>query len=460
MVMLSNKKQLRLFALMILLLLSSSAMSLADGVDEYIEAQMKKRKIPGLALAVARAGEIVKAEGYGFADLEHNAPATPNTMFQSGSVGKQFTAFAVMMLVEEGGIGLDDPVCRRIDGSPDIWKDVTVRHLLTHTSGIREYSDLIDLRRDYTEKDMLGLASEQPLDFAPGEHWSYSNTGYVLLGMIIRDASGLYWGDYVHERIFTPLHMETARVISEDDIIPNRASGYRLVDGEIKNQEWVSPSLNSTADGALYVSVLDLVKWDAGLYTRRLLARESIEKMWTPTRLSDGRTVNYGFGWWIKEINGHKVVAHSGSWQGFQSYIARYVDDSLTVVTLANQADARLALIAHNVAGFYDPELRPIERKAIALSKESIGVITGRYELPSRKIVGISSEDGRLFVSYGDGPNKEFFAESGTVIFSREEDSKIEFIKNDKGEVLHLLFDRGVVERALKISGGGSGAGE
>ncbi len=451
MIILRNRTQIATFVSIILLLYSPSALSQTGSVDEYIKAQMKKRNIPGLALAVIEAGEIVKVKGYGFSDIEHNVPVRANTIFQSGSVGKQITSFAIMMLVEEGKIDLDDPINKYLDGSPGIWKDITVRHLLTHTSGIRDYEKKIDYRGDYTEEDFFKMASGQPLDFSPGEHWSYSNTGYVLLGILIKKVSGQYWGDFVHDRIFTPLKMETARVISEDDIILNRASGYRLVEGEIKNQEWVSPSLNTTADGALYVSVLDMAKWDAGFYTPELLSKTSLEEMWAPVKLNNGKVINYGFGWWFKDIRGHRVTAHSGGWQGFSAYIARYIDDSLTVVVLANQGDVKLALIAHNVASFFNPELRPDDRKVITLAQETLDSYVGRYELSSRLIVNVSRKDDKLLVSYGDNPKEEFFAESTTMFFAKDEDMEIEFITNEEGEATHLLFDWGVVEEAKRI---------
>ncbi len=325
-----------------------------DETDDYVQSHMQRQHIPGLSLAVVKKGKLILAKGYGLANVEHNVPAKPETIYQSGSLGKQFTATAVMLLVEEGKLRLDDKITKYLDGTPQAWKGITVRHLLTHTSGIKNYGpEDLNLRQDYAEKELLQKVVSFPMDFAAGEKWCYSNTGYMLLGIIIRRASGEFYGDYLRKRVFTPLGMETARIISEEDIVPNRAAGYRLVKGQLKNQEWVSPSLNTTADGSLYLTVLDLVKWDAALYTEKLLKRPSREQMWTPVKTTDGKSHPYGFGWSIGEFRGHKVVEHSGAWQGFQTYITRFVDDKLTVIVLANLGEANPGEIAHGVAHRY-----------------------------------------------------------------------------------------------------------
>jgi hypothetical protein len=264
-------------------------------------------------------------------------------------VGKQFAATAVMMLVEEGKVGLDDAITKYFPGAPDTWNNIKVRNLLSHTSGLAEYesdertgpSGPFYLRLDFTEDELLKKAEALPFDFQPGEKWSYRNTNYLLLGFLIRKVTGEFYGDYLHERIFKPLGMNATRIISEADIIPNRAAGYQLVKGELKNQDWVSPTFNSTADGALYFTVLDLAKWDAALYTEKLVKKSSLDQMWTVAKLNDGKPnkSNYGFAWTIDQMNGHRVIEHGGAWQGFTTYIARYV------------------------AALMPPELKPIEDK-------------------------------------------------------------------------------------------------
>jgi CubicO group peptidase (beta-lactamase class C family) len=344
-------------------------------VDALVRGEMKKQHIPGLALGVYRDGKIVRAQGYGFANLEWDVPVKPDTLFQSGSVGKQFVATAILMLVEEGKIGLDDPVLKYFSDSPDIWKNIKIRNLLTHTSGLSEYESEerskpggpFDLRLDFTEDELYAKIKAMPLDFQPGEKWDYRNTNYVLLGFLLHKLTGKFYADYLQERIFKPLGMTSTRLISEEDIIPHRAAGYRLVKGELKNQEWVSPTFNSTADGALYFTVLDLEKWDAALYTEKLLKKSSLEQMWTPVTLNNGKHYPYGFGWGVEEINGHRLIQHGGAWQGFTTDISRYVDDRLTVVVLTNldAGHSDPEKIAHGVAGIYLPAVKPVELKPI-----------------------------------------------------------------------------------------------
>jgi CubicO group peptidase (beta-lactamase class C family) len=324
-------------------------------VAEYVRAEMQRQHIPGLSLLVIQDSKIVLAEGFGLSNVELQVPAKAETVFQSGSVGKQFTATAVMMLVEKGKIGLEDPLSRYFADAPISWKEVTVRELLSHTAGFGDYPKDFNFRKDWTEDELLKIVEAIPLAYVPGTKWEYSNLGYLTLGILIHRATGEFYGDFLQKHIFKPLDMESTRIISEADIIPNRAAGYRLVEGELKNQEWVAPMVNTTADGSLYFTILDLAKWDAALYTERLLKRSSLDLMWTPVRLKDGQANkgNYGFGWFIDERVGHRCIHHDGSWQGFETAIDRYVDDRLTVVVLTNLAGAEPGKITQHIAEMY-----------------------------------------------------------------------------------------------------------
>ena len=328
-------------------------------VDDYIRSEMQSQQIPGLALAVIKDGQIVIAKGYGLANVEHQVPVKPETIFQSGSTGKQFTATAVMMLAEEGKINLEDKITKYFPDGPEAWRNITVRHLLSHTSGMTDYPQDFDLRRDYTEDELYQRIKSIPLAFQPGDKWSYSNLAYVMLGILIHKVSGKFYGDFLQERVFKPLEMTTARVISEADIVPNRAAGYRVENGQLKNQNWVSPSLNTTADGALYLTIHDMAKWDAALYTEKLLKKSSLEQMWTPVKLNDGKTHPYGFGWAVSEVRGRRLIEHGGAWQGFKAHISRYVDEKMTVILFANQIRANQTKLAHGVAAIVLPDLAP-----------------------------------------------------------------------------------------------------
>lgn len=337
-------------------------------IDEYVKTEMRRQKIPGVSLAVLRNGKIAHLKSYGLANVEHQAPVKPETVFQSGSIAKQFTAAAVMILVEEGKLSLDDKITKYFADAPEAWKNITVRHLLNHTSGMGDYPSEVDLRKDYTEDEYLAFIKKSPLIYETGARWDYSNIGYVTLGALVRKVTGKFYGDFLQERVFQPLGMTTARIISEADIVPNRAAGYRLENGELKNQEWVSPSTNTTADGSLYFTILDLAKWDAALYTDKPLKQSSLNEIWAPARLTDNKTKDYGFGWHTTKVGNRRVVHHGGAWQGFKSYIVRFPDDKLTIIFLANLWDMKDMKFARGLAALFYPQFalpktQPIEDK-------------------------------------------------------------------------------------------------
>jgi CubicO group peptidase (beta-lactamase class C family) len=340
------------------LLLSTSWVS-ADAVDDYIEKQLKSDSIPGLSLAVVRDGKIEKARGYGFADVELAVPATEHTVYQWASITKQFTATAIMLLAQDGKVALSDPITRYYTNAPSAWSNVTIRHLLTHTAGIRSYTDLPDFfktaRKDYESAELLALVTDRPLDFAPGEKWRYNNTAYFLLGLIVENVTGHSYGDFLAARIFKPLGMDTARVNHQFEIIRNRATGYDNRSNQVRRAEFVSPTQPYSA-GALVGTVLDLAKWDAGLYGDKVLPASVREEMWTPVKLNDGKTNNYGYGWQLGDVRGHRYVAHGGGIFGFSTFILRLIDDRLTVIVLCN-GGANPQNIARGVAGRYLPAL-------------------------------------------------------------------------------------------------------
>jgi CubicO group peptidase (beta-lactamase class C family) len=330
-------------------------------VEEFVRGEMVKQKVPGLSMAIVRNGQIVRAQGFGMANLEHDVPATSATVYQSGSVGKQFTATLVMMLVGEGKLSLDDRLSKFFPSGPAAWRDITIRHMLSHTSGISEkFYSTVDLHLEYPDTAIVRLIGAQPLDFAPGAKWSYSNPAYVLLGYIIGQVTGRFYGDLLEERIFVPLGMSTAMIINEPAIVPNRAAGYEMDSGRVVNQEWVSRKFNTTADGSLYLTVHDLAKWDAALRGDQVMPQAVLAQMWTPIRLNDGTTHPYGFGWSLGTVNGHRIIEHGGAWQGFKTFIARYEGDGLTVIVLMNQGNANPATFAHGIAGVIDPALKPL----------------------------------------------------------------------------------------------------
>ncbi|MDT9599721.1 serine hydrolase domain-containing protein [Sphingosinicella rhizophila] len=326
-------------------------------LDDYMTREMRERHVPGAAVAVLHKGEIVVAKGYGRATLEHDVPVTRDTIFQSGSVGKMFTAALVMKLVERGEIGLDDPLSQYLPDAPESWRPITIRHLLTHTSGVANYTGDFDFRRDYTDDELVKFAYALPLDFQPGSRWSYSNTGYVLLGIIVKKKTGTSYLDLLATEVFKPLGMKTAQGITEADIVPNRASGYQLVGGVLKNQDWVSPTMNRTADGSLYFSLNDMIAWARAVEKGEVLSAAGWTQVYAPVKLNSGNPYPYGFGWSLDEADGKPRLHHGGAWQGFRTYYSRYLGEDLAVILLTNSSSAEVSSFTDGIAKLWNPAL-------------------------------------------------------------------------------------------------------
>lgn len=359
-----------IFLVLILLALSPAFLAAqtkmqAEKVDLFVREKMKSKNIPGLSLAVVRDGKIILAKGYGMANLELNVPATEKTSYLIYSITKTFTAVATMILVEEGKISLDDPISKYLSDLPTVWNPVSVRQLLNHTSGINSFTThdkppcgTRKDERDYTQADVLNEVSCLPLDFAPGERWAYTDTGYYLLGMLIEKISGKTYDDFLRERIFAPLGMNDTRHHTNTKLIANRASGYSWKNGAYRNADWVNPVVEFS-NGGLISTVLDLAKWDASLYTGKLLKRTTFELMWTNAKLNSGEIVpSYGLGFGLTPYQKRKRVGHSGGGPGFATAITRFVDDKVTVIILSNadQEGFLIGEMANEIASYYFPQ--------------------------------------------------------------------------------------------------------
>ena len=365
---------------------SKSASS--ERIDKFVHNWMQKRHIPGVSVAIVRDGKVLRATGYGLANAELSVAATERTVYQLASVTKTFTATAVMMLVEEGKITLDDKITARLPDLPPAWGAVTVRDLLSHTSGIKSYTSVKDFhktaRKDYTHREILDLVAKEPLEFAPGEKWNYCNTGYFLLGMLIENVTGKKYGDFLSERIFKPLGMTQTRVNDLRDVIPDRAQGYSWDGHKLRNGEYVSPT-QPFAAGMLVSSVADLVKWDTALGTETLVKKSSLQQMWTPAKLNKGTDVEYGLGWEVRKVNGHRLIAHGGGIPGFSTYLSRFVDDRLTVIVLTNADGGSAVALARGIAGTLVPALAPNAEAPIAdTDPETTRRLRGVIELASK----------------------------------------------------------------------------
>ena len=348
----------------------ASHLSNTSKTDDALREEMTKRHIAGASVAVIRNGKVILARGYGSANVEQPVPAAAETIYQIGSTTKPFTATAIMMLVESGGISLDEEAAEYLPKLPAQYSEVTIRQLLTHTSGVNR-----DLRRgnvdDFTIDEFWKRLATAPISFKPGERWEYSNTGYILLGMIVESVAKKSYGEFLSERIFKPLGMKDTKYLEPPGNSRDRAVGYDWVEGAFRPSPYFSGGYGA---GGLVSTVIDLAKWDVGLDAEKLLNRSSLEQMWTPAKLSNGGLVSfdfrgeqssYGFGWFLTSYRGRRVVTHGGTVSGFSSQVMRFVDDKVTIIVISNSKSGadragHAEFITQRVADIHVPNLAPV----------------------------------------------------------------------------------------------------
>jgi D-alanyl-D-alanine carboxypeptidase len=343
-------------------------------VDDFVQSELKRQNIPGLALVVQQDGKVIYAKGYGYANLDQAMPATADQRFQIGSISKQFSAAAVMLLVEDGKMALDDKIGRYLGAVPPEWDAITVRHLLTHTSGLPHDLDpaleaVARTHGAYTTEEIIAILKGYKPVTTPGAAYAYSNTGYLLMGVIIEKVTGSFYGDIIQNRIFKPLGMTTARVIEFHDLSGN-ATGYRMVNNKLTALDMFNMPAGFQVyyrggAGGIEMSALDLAKWDASLSTEKILKKSSIDQMWTPAAVVEKATdytINYGLGWFISDYRGHPKVYHSGGMAAFTTDYLRYTNDKLTVIVLTNLGMVSdPEKISRTVANMYVPGILPAQ---------------------------------------------------------------------------------------------------
>ena len=325
----------------------------ADQTDDYIREQMARRQIPAVVVKVIQGGHELKTAAYGFANLELNVPATTNSVFEIGSITKQFTASCILLLQQEGKLSIDDKLGRHVPNIPASWTNVTLRHLLSHTSGIKSYTGLdgFALTRKLKQSQFVELIGKQPMEFQPGEGWKYSNTGFNLLGYVIENISGVSYWHFLRTRILAPLGMESTRDRNPANLITSRVAGYEQTNRLYLNRDYDLTDVFSA--GALVSTVEDLAKWNSALERTGLLSAASKEIAWSPQRLNSGKPTNYGLGWFVDSADGHRCVGHGGSTSGFNASIQRFPDDDLCVILLTNTDESVATAAARKVASFY-----------------------------------------------------------------------------------------------------------
>ncbi len=406
-------------------------------MEQLIQANVPKQFM-GTVL-VAQDGKVLLDKGYGFANLEWQVPNTPTTKFRLGSLTKQFTAASILMLEERGKLKIEDPVKKYMPDAPAAWDKITIFHVLTHTSGIPSFTGFPDYEsheaQAMTPEKLVEWFRDKPLEFEPGTKWNYSNSGYVLLGYLIEKISGQSYSDFLQQNIFTPLGMKDSGYDSNSAIIAHRAAGYAPGKSGPVNAGFVHMSIPFSA-GALYSTTEDLLRWEQGLFGGKVLKAESLAKMTTPFKQ------DYAFGLGVSTNNGHKMIAHDGGIQGFNTFLAYFPDDKLVVAVLANLNGPFADQIARNLAKVAHGEkvALPADRKEITVSPEILKQYVGTYELTPTFSIVMTLENGQLMTQATNQQKLPLFAESETMFFLKVVDAQIEFVKNEKGEVTHMVL--------------------
>lgn len=425
-------------------LVLSAAPALAQDInrmDEVVRASVAAEEFSGSVL-VARDGEILLDRGYGLANREWSIPNDGDTKFRLGSVTKQFTAVAIMVLNERGLVDLDAPVKTYLPDAPAAWDAVTVRHLLSHTGGVPNFTDFDDYEAGKTLPatidSLIARFRDRPLDFQPGEGWNYSNGGYILLTAVIEKASGKAYADFVTETLFQPLGMSDSGYDTHAAILPHRASGYAPTARGIVNADYLDMSIPQGA-GALYSTTRDLLKWEQGLFGGRLLSPASLAVLTTPVRNQ------YAFGLMVREAGGNTTIAHSGGIEGFNTHMAYDPARRMTVIVLGNLNGPGPDQVAGSLMALARGEsvTLPNERQAIVVAPEVLRSYEGVYELAPTFAITISVVDGKLMAQATGQDAFELHAESDVRFFLTVVDAQVTFTRDATGTVDGLILHQG-----------------
>jgi CubicO group peptidase (beta-lactamase class C family) len=410
--------------------------------DEQVKAYVAAGKFNGAA-AVARDGKILFAKGYGKANLEWDIPNAPDTKFRLGSITKQFTAMAILLLEQQGRLKVADPVSKHIPDTPESWKQITIHHLLTHTSGIPNFTSFPDYLKTMAlpapPAESYKRFRDKPLDFDPGTKFSYSNSGYILLGWIVERAGGMAYDEFMRKNIFEPLGMSDTGYDKNETVLAKRAAGYENRGRELRNASYIDMSIPHGA-GALYSTVLDLVKWDGALRAGKILTPENYVRYFEPVK------GNYAYGWMHRTAQDVKMIGHGGGINGFSTMILRVPEEKLVAVTLTNVLPSDAGRVAQDLVmiALGKPAEKPKVRTEVKVSEEILKGYVGEYELSPNFVMTVTFEDGMLQTQATGQGKTPIFAMSETTFFPKVVDAEITFDKDESGKVTGLtLFQNG-----------------
>ena len=431
----------------------TSRAALVSQIDSLATAALRNGPVAGMSVAVVKGRDTVVMKGYGFADVENDVPATASTVYRIGSITKQFTSAAVMQLVEQGKVNLDDDITKYFPNFPTHGQRILVRHLLNHTSGIPSYTDIPSFGRvitlDLPHDSLLAMVGKDSLMFAPGSGFYYNNSGYYMLGVLIEKVTGQKYGDYLTQHLFEPLGLHATYYCATAPLIKHRAQGYATDHGKLVNASYIDMGLPFAA-GSLCSTVGDLVKWEHALFSGKVVSQQSLAQMTTPAKLTSNRPMPYGFGLAPDTVGGHRNVGHGGGINGFISHEEIYPDDSLTVVVLANTGPAPSQAVARNAARLVLglPLMKgPSVPKEIALDSAQRARYVGNYSLQnpdnSRIPAKVVDENGHLVLE-ARGQHGQLIAVGPDVFAVKGQPGARVLFTMSNGRASEFLLDQGM----------------
>ncbi len=415
-------------------------------LDKLLSEQFKNGE-PGCAAIVAQNGKIVYKKAFGMANLELNVPMKSDMIFRIGSMTKQFTAIAILQLMELGKLDLQDDITKFIPDYPTRGQRITIENLLTHTSGINSYTSDPDftqyMRMDKKPVEVINLFKDKQLEFVPGTKWSYSNSGYFLLGYIIEKVSGKTYAQYLDDNFFKPLGMTNSCLGSDSRIIMNRASGYQKGDGGIINASMISMTIPYSA-GSILSTVEDLYKWNQALHSYRLVKKETLAKAFTEYHLANGKGTGYGYGWFLRKLQGSPTIEHGGGINGFLTSGVYLPDEDVFVAVLSNSTANPPELVSLKMAALLIG--KPYNFSEIPFDNFKPDEYRGIYENDEKSTRTISVDNEKLYSQSKGGfmtlilpyQKDKFFIENSftTIEFKRDPESKIiSMVVDDRGNI-------------------------
>ena len=417
-----------------------SAQQIAAKIGEYMNAAVDTDDFSGSVL-VARDGQTIFNKSYGLANTELGVSNTPQTVFRIASISKPFTATAIMMLQERGKLNIGDPICKYLADCPAAWQSITIKHLLTHTSGIADYLYFPDFQSTIalpvSHERMIASFKNKPLNFAPGTKFAYSNSGYYLLAVIIESASGKTYAEFLQENIFARLGMKQTGHFDDREIVRNRADGYSLKDDRPANALYFHPS-QLLGTGSLWSTTEDLLLFDQALYTEKLLEGKTLAEMFGQ------KQADYGYGWQVAPLFGRRLVAHGGDTFGFMGVLQRFTDDRVTVVLLSNKGYMNILTLARDLPAIVFGEKYQLPKKptAFAVGEKILNQYVGEYRLSENTVFTITLEDGKLMIqnSSNTRPKGALFAESETTFRRAGVDATFTFERDAGGHVTKIVI--------------------